>query len=131
MARGKDPHAVALGRKGASKGGRARAAALSPQERQVIARQGGLARWGKTMAKGEGESALAQAVGHERDAAAIDAVVGRATAPLLVELHRDPRRFLAEHLTPAQQLELARRLVNDPELGPKVRAIVRGKAKGT
>ena len=40
----KDPHAVALGRKGGKKGGPARAEALSPAKRESIARQGGRAR---------------------------------------------------------------------------------------
>jgi hypothetical protein len=40
----KNPHAVALGRKGGQSGGPARARALSPAERTKIARQGGRAR---------------------------------------------------------------------------------------
>jgi hypothetical protein len=43
--RRKDPHAVALGRRGGMKGGPARAAALSPQRRREIARRAALARW--------------------------------------------------------------------------------------
>jgi hypothetical protein len=39
------PHASALARLGASKGGRARADALSPKRRQAIARAAALARW--------------------------------------------------------------------------------------
>jgi hypothetical protein len=42
---GKNPFAVALGRLGASKGGRARAEKLSPQARRVIARKAARARW--------------------------------------------------------------------------------------
>ena len=46
----KNPHAVALGRlgglKGGPKGGRARAAALSPSRRRQIARDAARARWG-------------------------------------------------------------------------------------
>ncbi len=42
---GKDPAAVALGRKGGLKGGKARAEKLSPEERSEIARKGGKARW--------------------------------------------------------------------------------------
>ena len=41
----KNPAAVALGKLGASKGGKARAAKLSPERRRQIARQGGEARW--------------------------------------------------------------------------------------
>lgn len=44
---GKDALAVALGRRGGLKGGRARAAKLSSEERQKIARQAALVRWGK------------------------------------------------------------------------------------
>ena len=42
---GKDAGAVALGRKGGLKGGKARAAALTKQERTEIARKGAAARW--------------------------------------------------------------------------------------
>jgi hypothetical protein len=42
---GKDPAAVALGRKGGLKGGKARALALSPQRRKQIAKKGAKARW--------------------------------------------------------------------------------------
>lgn len=42
---GKDPAAVALGRKGGLKGGRARAAKLGPDERTRIARKAAQARW--------------------------------------------------------------------------------------
>jgi hypothetical protein len=43
----KDPAAVALGRKGGLKGGRARANSLSPSERTGIARQAAKKRWHK------------------------------------------------------------------------------------
>lgn len=42
---GKDPAAVALGRKGGLKGGRARAAKLSAKRRSEIARKAALRRW--------------------------------------------------------------------------------------
>lgn len=42
---GKNPHAVALGRLGGMKGGKARAEALSPKKRSLIARRAALARW--------------------------------------------------------------------------------------
>lgn len=42
---GKDPAAVALGRKGGLKGGKARAAALTAEERQASARRAAQARW--------------------------------------------------------------------------------------
>jgi hypothetical protein len=41
----KNPAAVALGRLGASKGGRARAAKLSAKKRAQIARKAAMARW--------------------------------------------------------------------------------------
>jgi hypothetical protein len=43
----KNPAAVALGKLGGSKGGKARAANLSPQRRKAIARRAANARWGK------------------------------------------------------------------------------------
>jgi hypothetical protein len=42
---GKNPAAVALGKLGGPKGGRARAEALSPAERKAIARKAANARW--------------------------------------------------------------------------------------
>jgi hypothetical protein len=44
-ARKKDPAAVSLGRRGGLKGGRARAEALSPEDRKRIAEQAAAARW--------------------------------------------------------------------------------------
>lgn len=44
---GKDPAAVALGRKGGKKGGKARAARMTPEERSEAARKAALARWGR------------------------------------------------------------------------------------
>jgi hypothetical protein len=44
-AKKKNPAAVALGRLGGLKGGKARARKLSPEERSEIARQGGKNRW--------------------------------------------------------------------------------------
>lgn len=43
----KNPHAVALSRLGASKGGKARAAKLSREERREIARKAVRARWAR------------------------------------------------------------------------------------
>ena len=43
----KNPAAVALGKLGGMKGGRARAAKLSPAERKEIAQRAAKARWGK------------------------------------------------------------------------------------
>ena len=43
----KNPAAVALSKLGASKGGQARAKALSAKERSRIARRGAVARWKK------------------------------------------------------------------------------------
>jgi hypothetical protein len=42
---GKDPAAVALGRKGGLKGGKARAAKLTPEQRSEAARKAAQARW--------------------------------------------------------------------------------------
>ena len=50
---GKDPHAVALGRKGGAKGGPARAKALSPERRRKIAQQAAAARWATVRAETE------------------------------------------------------------------------------
>ena len=44
----KNPHAVALSKLGAKKGGNARAAALSPAQRREIAQRAARARWEKT-----------------------------------------------------------------------------------
>ena len=43
----RNPAAVALSKLGASKGGHARAAALSPAKRRAIAKKAVAARWGK------------------------------------------------------------------------------------
>jgi hypothetical protein len=47
MAKKKNPNAVALGKLGGSKGGKIRAAKLTPEERREIARNAVLARWAK------------------------------------------------------------------------------------
>jgi hypothetical protein len=44
---GKDPAAVALGRKGGLKGGKARAESMSPAKRKAIAKKAATARWSK------------------------------------------------------------------------------------
>jgi len=44
---GKDPAAVALGRKGGLKGGKARAAKMTAEERSDAARRAARARWGR------------------------------------------------------------------------------------
>jgi hypothetical protein len=44
----KDPAAVALGRKGGLKGGKARAKSLTPEQRSEIARIAATARWKKS-----------------------------------------------------------------------------------
>jgi hypothetical protein len=49
----KNPHAVALGRVGGKKGGVARAAKLTPDERKAIASHAAIVRWTR---KGEGNS---------------------------------------------------------------------------
>jgi hypothetical protein len=43
----KNPHAVALSKLGAKKGGKARAAKLSPEQRREIAQRAARARWSK------------------------------------------------------------------------------------
>lgn len=48
---GKDPAAVALGRKGGLKGGKARAERMTPEERSEAARKAAQARWGKSTEK--------------------------------------------------------------------------------
>ena len=47
FSRPKNEHAVALGRMGGAKGGPARAASLTPEQRSAIAKQGADKRWGK------------------------------------------------------------------------------------
>ena len=44
---GKDPAAVALGRRGGLKGGRARAESLTPEQRREAAKKAAAARWKK------------------------------------------------------------------------------------
>lgn len=44
---GKNPHAVALGRMGGKKGGKARAEKLSPAKRKAIAKKAARKRWGR------------------------------------------------------------------------------------
>jgi hypothetical protein len=47
LAESKNPNAVALGRLGGLKGGKARFAKLTPEERREIAQKAAKARWGK------------------------------------------------------------------------------------
>ena len=54
MTKRKNPHAVALGRKGGKKGGAARAANLTAEERSEAARKAVLARWKKAKNKPSG-----------------------------------------------------------------------------
>lgn len=42
----RNPHAVAMSKLGASKGGKARAAAMSPAKRRAIAKKAAAKRWG-------------------------------------------------------------------------------------
>jgi hypothetical protein len=51
----KNPHAVALGRLGGLKGGKARTARLSAEQRRELARKAVLARWAKAKKKKRGE----------------------------------------------------------------------------
>lgn len=57
-ARIKNPAAVALGKLGAAKGGRARAAKLSQEERTSIAQRAAKARWAKARGLSEAEISL-------------------------------------------------------------------------
>lgn len=50
-AKKKNPNAVALGKLGGSKGGKIRAARLTPEQRKEIARKAVLARWAKAKGK--------------------------------------------------------------------------------
>jgi hypothetical protein len=45
---GKDPHAVAIGREGGKKGGKARSESLTAEQRSEIARKAAAARWAKS-----------------------------------------------------------------------------------
>jgi hypothetical protein len=56
MAEEKNPAAVALGKLGASKGGKARAKKLTPEQRTAIAKNAAKARWAKKRQDEEGES---------------------------------------------------------------------------
>ena len=51
----KNPHAVALGRLGGRKGGKARWAGLTPEERSEVARNAVLARWAKVKKANKGK----------------------------------------------------------------------------
>jgi hypothetical protein len=53
MPKKKNPNAVALGKLGGSKGGKIRAARLTPQERSEIARKAVVARWAKAKEKAQ------------------------------------------------------------------------------
>ena len=51
MSKTKNPNAVALGKLGGSKGGKMRAARLTPEERSEIARKAVTVRWDKAREK--------------------------------------------------------------------------------
>jgi len=53
MAKKKNANAVALGKLGGSKGGKIRAARLTPERRSEIARNAVLARWAKAKQKAQ------------------------------------------------------------------------------
>ena len=53
MAKQKNPNAVALGKLGGSKGGKIRAAKLTPDERREIARKAVQVRWAKVREKAQ------------------------------------------------------------------------------
>jgi hypothetical protein len=54
--REKNPHAMALGKMGGSKGGKTRAARLTAEERSASARKAALARWAKVKKERKKES---------------------------------------------------------------------------
>jgi hypothetical protein len=56
----RDPAAVALGRKGGLKGGRARADKLTPERRSEIARKAAATRWPSRVQAGEVEAVRSQ-----------------------------------------------------------------------
>lgn len=56
MAEEKNPAAVALGKLGGSKGGKARAAKMTPEERSESARKAAKARWDKKRQQESGEA---------------------------------------------------------------------------
>jgi hypothetical protein len=53
MAKKKNPNAVALGKLGGSKGGKIRAARLTPEQRREIARKAVTARWARVKEKAQ------------------------------------------------------------------------------
>jgi len=53
----KNPYAVALGRRGGKKGGPARAANMTPEQRQESARNAVMARWARVKARAKSEAA--------------------------------------------------------------------------
>jgi len=59
----KNPHAVALGKMGGSKGGKLRAAKLTAERRREIARNAVLARWAKFRSAREKEKHKLQPLG--------------------------------------------------------------------
>jgi hypothetical protein len=61
MAKKKNPNAVALGKLGGSKGGKIRAAKLTPEERRKIARKAVLARWAKARERARQKDTLDKA----------------------------------------------------------------------
>jgi type IV secretory pathway VirB6-like protein len=60
MAKNKNPHAVALGKLGGSKGGKLRAAKLTAEQRSEIARKAVLARWAKAKKSREAQEKQTQ-----------------------------------------------------------------------
>jgi hypothetical protein len=56
MGKRKNPHAVALSKLGASKGGEARAAKLTSEQRQAIAKKAALVRWAKKTKNARGST---------------------------------------------------------------------------
>jgi len=78
----KNPHAVALGKLGGAKGGRARAAVLSSRRREEIARVAGAARWRSVPS--EDRAAIARSAALVRWRRAIEKLTA-ADAPVAVQ----------------------------------------------
>jgi len=97
MAKSKDPIAAELGRRGGMKGGKARAAALSPEQRREIARLAATTRWVRMRAEtGQPESAAA---------------AGAANLPGSERIARSGTIPVGSHLLQWFELEDQRRLI--------------------
>lgn len=101
---GKDPAAVAMGRKGGQKGGAARAANMSPDERVAAAKQAAAARWAKVAADKQ------QWLGVDDEEAEIRG--GRQPRPFAFTLTPEEALVITEARGQGGQQNLHRRLVD-------------------